>query len=152
MLLRKIGIISSGGGHLFQLLRIKHLLDKFPSFWVITGKSTKNLFKKEKIYFAYYPESRNWLNMIKNFILAIKILQKEKPQVLISIGAGVTVPFFIAGKYLLKTKLIFIEPFDFIAYPSLTGRIVYNFVDLFIVQHKIQKKWYPKAKYWGSLL
>ena len=34
----------------------------------------------------------------------------------------------------------------------MTGKILYKFCDLFLVQHKIQLKWYKNAQYWGSLL
>lgn len=142
----KIGIISSNGGHLFQIIQLKKIFLSFQRFWV-TKKDIDSLFylKKEKVYYGYFPETRNTLNFIKNFFLAFKILKKEKPKILISSGAGIALPFFIVGKFFFNTKLIFIEPYDFVHYPSLTGKIVYNFVDLFIILHSIQKKWYPKA-------
>lgn len=148
----KLGIISSKGGHLFQLIQIKKLFGKYDRFWVtFRGQDVDYFLKNEKVYYGFYPESRNIINTIRNFVLAIKILNREKPNFLISCGAAIAVPFFILGK-LFRSKLIFIEPYDFVAYPSLTGKILYNFVDLFLVQHKLQKKWFPKAKYWGSLL
>jgi beta-1,4-N-acetylglucosaminyltransferase len=149
----KIGIITSRGGHLFQLIQINSLFKKYDRFWVsFPGKDTEYYLKKERVYIAYHPESRNVFNAIKNSFLSIKIFLEQKPTHLVSSGAGLAVPFFFIGKILFRTKLIFIEPFDFVSYPSLTGRILYNFANLFLVQHKIQKKWFKKAKYWGSLL
>lgn len=148
----KIGLITSKGGHLFELQRLNFLWNKYDRFWVtFAGKDLNLSIKKEKIYYAYYPESRNLLNFIRNIFLSIKILIIERPNVLVSCGAGIAVPFFLIGKLIFNIKLIFIEEYNFIDYPTMTGKIVYNFVDLFIVQHKLQKKWYPKAKYWGSL-
>lgn len=149
----KLGIITSKGGHLLQILQLRKLFIKYNRFWItFKGIDVDYYLKEEKVYYACYPESRNWLNAIRNLFLAIKIFYNEKPTHLISSGAGIAVPFFIIGKLFFNTKLIFIEPYDFIAYPSLTGKILYNFIDLFLVQHKIQKKWFKKAKYWGSLL
>ncbi len=149
----KLGIISSKGGHLFQLIQLKKFYQKYDHFWItFKGKDADYYLKNKKKYYAYYPESRNVLNLIKNFFLAIKILGFEKPNYLLSSGAGIAVPFFVVGKLFFNTTLIYIEPYDFVAYPSLTGRILYNFVDLFLVQHQQQLKWYPKAKFWGSLL
>lgn len=148
----KIGIITSKGGHLTAIRQLNQLFDKYPHFWVtFKGEDTKEYLKNEVKYYAYFPESRNIVNAIKNFFIAIKLLVHEKPNILISTGAGIAVPFFIVGK-ILNAKLIFIETFDYVKYPSLTGKILYNMVDLFLVQHLVQKKWYPKAKYWGSLL
>ncbi len=149
----KIGLVTSKGGHLFQLIQLKQFWEKQNRFWITAqGLDTSYYLKNETKYFGFFPDSRNIINTLKNFLLAFKILNIEKPSILISSGAGIAVPFFMVGKFFYKTKLIFIEPYDFINYSSLTGRIVYNFIDLFLVQHKIQKKWYPKAKYWGSLL
>lgn len=149
----KIGIVTSKGGHLFQLTKINRLIRKYQRFWVTDkGHDTDQFLSNERVYFGFFPESRNVPNFFKNIFVAFRILKREKPKVLMSCGAGIAVPFFLIGKYLFHEKLIYIEPFDFVAFPSLTGRIVYNFVDLFIIQQHVQKKWYPKAKYWGSLL
>lgn len=149
----RIGIITSRGGHLLQIYQLNKLFKKYNCFFVtFKGEDEKYFLRKERKYYAFYPESRNIINTIRNFFLAFLILYKEKPTHLISSGAGIAVPFFIVGKIFFKTKLIYIESFDYVSYPSLTGRILYNIVDLFLVQHKVQKKWYPKAKYWGSLL
>lgn len=149
----KIGLISSRGGHLFQLNQLGSLWKKYNSFWVVDrGLDTDYFLKNEKVYYGFFPESRNIANSIKNLFLAFKILKTEKPKILISSGAGITIPYFLIGKLFYKTRLVYIEPYDFVRYPSLTGKIIYNFVDLFLVQHHFQKKWYPKAKYWGDLL
>ena len=149
----KIGIISSKGGHLFQITKLKPFWSKYNHFWVTDkGVDSKYFLKKEIVHFGFFPDSRNLVNAINNLFLALKVLKIERPNVLLSGGAGIAVPFFIIGKIFFKTKLIFMEPYDFIKYPSLTGRIVYNFVDLFLIQHPFQKKWYPKAVYQGSVL
>jgi len=148
----KIGLITSKGGHLFQLIQLKLLWEKYDRFWVTDKEVDVDFFlKKEKVYYGFFPDSRNIINAFKNFFLALKILKVERPNFLLSSGAGIAIPFFIAGKIFFKTRLIFIEPYDFVAYPSLTGKILYHFVDLFLVQHRCQKKWYPKARYWGSV-
>nr|WP_225349401.1 hypothetical protein [Limosilactobacillus reuteri] len=52
---------------------------------------------------------------------------------------------------LMKKKVIYIESFARITTPSLTGKILYHFADLFIVQWKELLKVYPKAKYFGGI-
>ena len=147
------GIITSKWGHFFQIYKLINLFCRKKRFWItFYGEDTKNYLKGEKKYYAYYPESRNIINALRNLFLAIKIFHLEHPNCLISTGAGIAVPFFIIGKIFFRTKLIYIEPFDYVAYPTLTGKILYNITDLFLVQNKIQQKWYPKAKFWGSLL
>jgi len=148
----KIGIITSRGGHLFQMYQLKPWWEKHGRFWVtFSGSDVSSLLKNEKIYYGYQPESRNIVNAIRNFFLAIKILQKEKPTILVSCGAGIAPPFFYVGK-LLGIKLIFIEPYDFINYPSLSGKMIAPIVDELLVQQKEQLRFFRNAKYKGALL
>ena len=77
-------------------------------------------------------------------------MRKEKPDVIISSGAAVAVPFFYLGK-LFGKKLIYIEVFDRIDKPTMTGKMVYPIVDKFIVQWEEQKEVYKKAINLGSI-
>ena len=102
------------------------------------------------MYPCYYPTNRNIKNLIKNIGVAWKVLRKEKPDVIISSGAAVAVPFFYLGK-LFGKKLIYIEVFDRIDKPTMTGKMVYPIVDKFIVQWEEQKEVYKKAINLGSI-
>ena len=102
------------------------------------------------MYPCYYPTNRNLKNLLKNTVVAWKVLRKEKPDLLISSGAAVAVPFFYLAK-LMGKKLIYVEVYDRIDKPTLTGRLVYPIVDCFIVQWEEQKKVYPKAVNLGSI-
>ena len=51
----------------------------------------------------------------------------------------------------MGAKLIYIEVFDRIDKPTMTGKLVYPIVDKFIVQWEEQKKVYPKAINLGSI-
>lgn len=78
------------------------------------------------------------------------IVDKEKPDLIISCGAAVAVPFFYIGK-MMGAKLVYIEVFDRIDKPTMTGKMVYPSVDKFVVQWEEQKKVYPKAVNLGSI-
>ena len=49
-------------------------------------------------------------------------------------------------------KLIFIEAYERVESPSLTGKLVYPITDLFALQWEEQKKHYPKGKVLGQIL
>ena len=102
------------------------------------------------MYPCYFPTNRNLKNLIRNTVVAWKVLRKERPDLLISSGAAVAVPFFYLGK-LFGAKLIYIEIYDRIDKPTMTGKMVYPIVDRFIVQWEEQKKVYPKAINLGSI-
>ncbi len=148
----KIGIITSKGGHLYQMYRLKPWWSAYDRFWVtFSGEDATSLLNHERIYFGYYPETRHIINAMKHIVLAWNILRKEKPTVLISSGAGIAPPFFLLAKF-MGIKTIFIEVFDLVKHPSLTGKMLAPLVDHMLIQHKSQKKFYPNATYKGAIL
>lgn len=147
----KICLATSSGGHLTQLYALKPWWEKHERFWITFNKEdARSILKSEKTYWAYYPTNRNIKNLFKNLFLAWRVLRKERPDIIISTGAGVAVPFFWLGK-LFGCKLIYMEVFDRIDSPTLTGRLVYYLTDKFLVQWEEQKRFYPKGERWGSV-
>lgn len=148
----KICFVGSSGGHLAHLYMLKPFWKKYNNrFWVTFYKEdVKNLLKGEKIYPCYYPTNRSLKALFINTGYAFKILFKERPDLIISSGAAVAVPFFYIGK-MLGAKLVYIEVFDRIDRATLTGKLVYPIVDKFFVQWEEQKKVYPKAINLGSI-
>lgn len=147
----KVCLVGSSGGHLTHLYMLKPFWKDKDRFWVTFDKEdARSLLNNEKMYKCYYPTNRNVKNLIRNTLLAVKILFKEKPDLIISSGAAVAVPFFYLGK-LFGAKTIYIEVFDRIDAPTLTGKLVYPVADKFIVQWEEMKKVYPKAINLGSI-
>ncbi len=147
----KVCLVGSSGGHLTHLYMLKPFWENKQRFWVTFDKEdAKSLLEDEKMYSCYYPTNRSIKALIKNTILAWKVLKMEKPDLIISSGAAVAVPFFYLGK-LIGAKNVFVEVFDRIEKPTLTGKMIYPVADLFIVQWEEQKKVYPKAIDLGSI-
>lgn len=120
-------------------------------FWVTFDKEdARSLLEGERKYHCFYPTNRSIKALFINTFLAFKILFRERPDVIISSGAAVAVPFFYVGK-LLGAKLVYVEVFDRIDKPTVTGKMVYPIVDKFIVQWEEMKKVYPKAINLGSI-
>jgi UDP-N-acetylglucosamine:LPS N-acetylglucosamine transferase len=148
----KLAMICSSGGHLLLLHLLKSFWGQYDRFWVTFKKEDAvSLLEKEKTYWAFFPTNRNLFNLLRNTFVSIKVLVKEKPDVIISSGAGVAIPFFFLGK-LLRKKLVFIEAYERIENPSLTGRILYPLTDVFILHWVEQKKHFPKGILLGQLL
>lgn len=147
----KVCLVGSSGGHLTHLFMLKPFWEKRERFWVTFDKEdARSLLENEKMYPCYFPTNRNIKNLIRNAFVAWKVLKKEKPDLIISSGAAVSVPFFYLGK-LFGAKLIYIEVFDRIDKSTLSGKLVYPIVDKFIVQWEEQLEVYPKAINLGSI-
>ena len=143
--------MGSSGGHLAHLYMLKPFWQGKERFWVTFDKEdARSLLEGERMYSCYYPSNRSLKALVKNTLLAIKTLRKERPKLIISSGAAVAVPFFYLGK-LFGARLIYIEVFDRINTGTMTGKMVYPITDQFIVQWEEMKKVYPKAVNLGSI-
>jgi UDP-N-acetylglucosamine:LPS N-acetylglucosamine transferase len=142
----KIALICSAGGHLAEIMQLEPLFNRYNHFFIsFKRENTQELTKKENVYFVTDPK-RNFFSFIKLFFESLDVFLKEKPDLIISSGAGMAIPFCYIAK-LWRKKIIFIESLARINEPSASGKIISPIADLFIIQSKHLKKHYPKAKY-----
>ena len=63
---------------------------------------------------------------------------------IVSTGAGAAVPFFWLGR-LRGIRTVYLEVYDRIDSPTLTGRLCRPVTDLFLVQWEHQQSFYPRS-------
>ena len=148
----KVCIPTSSGGHLTHMrMLMPVLVGACDCFWVTFDKEDANsALAGERVYHCFFPTNRNVVNTVRNTLLAIRVLRHERPDLIISSGAAIAVPFFLVGK-LLGVKTVYIEVFDRMDAPTLTGRLVRRFTDLFIVQWPEMTRVYPGSIDLGSI-
>ena len=152
---KNVMFISSTGGHLNELLQLKSIMNKYDSY-LITEKTKSTISLKEeykdKISYLIYGTKHNMLTypfkLLANCFKSLYFYFKIKPDVIVTTGAHSAGPMCCIGK-IFGSKIIYIETFANIHSKTVTGRIVYKFADLFIVQWESMLKLYPKAIYGG---
>lgn len=148
----KVALVCSSGGHLYELYSLHDAWRKYERFWVtFKAEDSRYLLKGERIYWAYQPTNRSVLNLFRNLWLAVRVLTKEKPDVVLSTGAGVSVPFLYVAK-LLRCKTIYVESVARVKELSLSGKLVLPIVDVFYVQWPELAQKCPKTQYQGGIL
>ena len=148
---KKVCLVGSSGGHLTHLYMLKPFWQNKDRFWVTFDKEdARSLLKNERFYPCYYPSNRSIKALIINTWKALKIIPKERPDLIISSGAAPAIPFFYIGK-LFGSKTIYIEVFDRIHASTIAGRLCYPITDKFIVEWEEMKEVYPKAINLGSI-
>lgn len=149
----KLAVIASSGGHIFEMFCLKEFWINKEHFWVsFPTQDAKYMLRNEQnVYWAAYPTVRNIPNLLKNLVLAPRILLKERPDMIVTTGSGVAAPFIWWAK-ILGIRTVFVESITRITEISLTGRMVYPFVDTFLVQWEELLEKYPKAKYYGRIV
>lgn len=150
---KKILCVASSGGHLEQILCLKDLNQYYDTI-LVTEKTGYDINAwQDKLYRIpqvnrrerYLPFKLMWIG-----VRSIYILIKENPDVVITTGALSVIPLCLLTK-LLRKKLIYIESFAKVKSLTLSGKLMYKFANLFIVQWDDLKKSYPNTVYGGSI-
>jgi beta-1,4-N-acetylglucosaminyltransferase len=145
-------LVASAGGHLAQLLGLEELWRQHDRSWVTFDlPEVRASLDGETVHWAHFPTTRNLPNALRNAGLAWRLLRTERPDTVLSTGAGVSVPFFLLAR-VLGIRTVFIECFDRITMPTLSGRLCYPVSDVFVVQWAEQQKHFPEAVNIGALL
>ena len=150
---KKVCFVSSSGGHLEEISKLNIVAEHYENILVTEKNSFTQSMFGNKQYFLPQINRREIFFIFKFILIFFKsfsILLKEKPEVIISTGALASYPMCLLGK-LLGKKVIYIESFARCDKPSLTGKLVYKFADLFIVQWKEMLEFYPNAVYGGGI-
>ena len=135
---RKTLIVASPGGHLLQLLALEPAWRDAERTWVtLRSTDVEYLLRDERVVYGHGPTPRNVGNFFRNLRLARRVLREQDPDVVVSTGAGLALPFFLLGK-LQRRRLVYVESITRVEKLALTGRLVYPLADAFFVQ-------------WGSL-
>lgn len=151
----KICICCSAGGHFSEALKATCDLPHTKYFVTYKNDAIHGYAENNKVYFVTHPRHCTFIHraflFARNMIESLIILLKEKPDLVISTGADVALATCLLGK-LMRKKLIYIESGGYVSSRSLTGRLVYPFADLFLVQWEPALKNFPKARYGGPLI
>lgn len=152
---KKVLFISSTGGHLSELLQLSPMFKKY-EYRLVTEKTKSNMSLIDKypgrVSFLVYGTKSHFLvypfKLFYNCLKSLIIYLKFRPDAVITTGAHTGGPMCCIAK-IFGSKVIYIETLANIYSKTITGRIIYHFADLFIVQWESMLKLYPKAKYGG---
>lgn len=150
----KICLVSSCGGHFMELIQLIPAVKEY-DFYILTEKNiaSKSILEKYRHYYLIQQERKGIMFIFKfswNIIKSLCIFLKERPNIIISTGAGASYPTCKIAN-LFGKKVIYIESFAKLNDKSKTGELVYKFADKFYVQWPEMLKVYPKAKYHGTV-
>jgi UDP-N-acetylglucosamine:LPS N-acetylglucosamine transferase len=147
----KVAFVCSSGGHLIQLYRLERWWRKHERVWVtFDTPDATSLLENERVHWAYHPTTRNVANLLRNMWLAWRVLARERPDVAVSNGAGVAFPFFLAARA-LRIATVYVEVYDRLDSPTLTGRLCHPLSDLFLLQWEEQLQFYRRGRLVGPI-
>lgn len=148
----RLFLVGSSGGHLAQLLTMRAWWAEHERWWcTFRTPDAESQLGGEDVFWAFHPTTRNVKNALRNAWLALRVLPRIRPDVVVSTGAAVAVPFFLVAR-LLRIPTVFVEVYDRLDSRTLTGRLCRPFTSLYCVQWEEQLELYPDAQVIGPLL
>lgn len=136
-----------------EIAQLKEIIQAHDSFLL----TEKNDFQEQNLCpeVFYVPhinrrEKRFFWHFFKLWLRSLCIFLEKKPDCIITTGALICFPICVIAK-IFRRKVIYIESFARVHTASMTGKLMYHVADLFIVQSKELKKYYPNAVYCGCI-
>ena len=142
-----VHLVASGGGHLELLRALRPVLVGYRRVWVVDEVRAGRLRGEGERVHTLPQYDRNPLRgkHLKNALLALGYVLRERPKVVISSGAGGTVPFCLFAR-LTGARLIFIETMARVTSPSSSGRVLSRLASDALVQWPEELAVYPHAR------
>ena len=135
-----------------QLMALRPAWQDLDRVWVTFDKSdAHSLLRDEQVVFAYGPTNRSIKNLVRNLILAWRVIGRVRPRVILSTGAGVAVPFAWVGR-LRGARVLFVESLTRIEGPSMSCRMIAPVAERVYVQWPELAERYPRAVYRGAVV
>lgn len=148
----KVLFVCNNGGHYSEMMCLSSMRNSYDVMMLSDNKSASDDFGGKAIYMNAFNYSGNkLLNFVGNFFASVKVCLKLRPDCMISTGAGIAVPVFMAARF-FGIKLIFIESRARVYSRSKAGRMLSRICDNLYVQWPEMKEVYGrKAEYHGTL-
>lgn len=142
----KILLVASADTNLRGLQLLEPFWCRHRRLW-ITGRAvtTPPGLAGERMIRAHGPTTRNLLTLLRNALLALRVLLRERPDLIVATGAGVAVPFLILGR-LLGAHTVYVESITRIESLSLTARLSLPFLSVLYVHWPQLQRLVPRAE------
>jgi UDP-N-acetylglucosamine:LPS N-acetylglucosamine transferase len=144
-------LVCSTGGHLLQLVALRDSFGEFSRTWITFDKTdARSLLSEEQVLFAHGPTNRSIKNLLRNLLLARRVVRSVRPKILVTTGAGVAVPFAWMAR-LRGIPVVYVESLSRIEGPSLSYRLIAPFAARTYVQWQELADALPRARFAGNV-
>lgn len=118
-------LVCSTGGHLLELIALREAWQTVDSrVWVtFDATDSRSLLASERVVPAFGPTNRSIKNLLRNLLLAWRVVSATRAPVMVTTGAGVGVPFAWIMR-LRGRRVVNIESFARIEGPSMSARLM----------------------------
>jgi hypothetical protein len=145
-------LVCSPGGHALQLARLAGAWQGHSRAWVtLDAPDTRALLAGETVVFAHGPTNRSVVNLLRNLVMAFRLVRRLRPRVVATTGAGVAVPFAWLGR-VYGARIVYVESLTRIDSISLSCRLIRPVSDRVYVQWPELRTRVARARYAGNVM
>jgi UDP-N-acetylglucosamine--N-acetylmuramyl-(pentapeptide) pyrophosphoryl-undecaprenol N-acetylglucosamine transferase len=142
----RVHVAASGGGHLELLTWIDEALDGHERVWVVSPGSRAAALAESGATVREVPNpGRRIWKFGGNIRAAVAIVKKERPQLIVTSGAGSVVPFCVLAR-LAGAKVVFVETMARVSNASRSGKVLSRIASEVLVQWPEMSRVYPGSK------
>jgi beta-1,4-N-acetylglucosaminyltransferase len=120
--------------------------------WITDDRpDARSLLADERVIYAHWPTTRNPRTLIKNLRLAVRVLARVRPRVMVTTGAATAVPFAWVA-WVRRVPIVYVESMTRIERPSLSCRLIAPLAARVYVQWPELVRAVPNGRYAGTVL
>jgi UDP-N-acetylglucosamine:LPS N-acetylglucosamine transferase len=148
----KICLAASSGGHFSQLLKLSEGWKGYETVCVTTTDVVRDALQNfGRVYVVGECNRNNPWRVFKVWIRCLKVILRERPDVIVSTGAAVGCMTCYLGK-LFGARVVWIDSITNVERISLSGRMVRWVADLFLVQWPELARNNANIEYVGAII
>ncbi len=147
----RVMTVSSSGGVLLELLGVRPWLSRHDVTWVcVPAEDTTSALCGERVHWFPEFETVSPVSCVAAWRRAARLLTEVEPDVVLSAGTGIAVPFFLAAR-VKRIPCVWLETFNVIGEPGRVARLCSRLAAMTLVQHPDLVRSRPRAAYIGAL-
>jgi UDP-N-acetylglucosamine:LPS N-acetylglucosamine transferase len=147
----RVLLVSSSGGVLLELLALEPWWSKYLTTWaVVKAPDTQSALASRRVRWIPDVSTRRPFGVLLCLLKAWRIIQNERPELIVSAGSGPAVFFFFVAR-VMGIPTFWVVTMNVITKPGVAASICAPLSSRTIVQHRDLLKSYPNAVFVGQL-
>jgi UDP-N-acetylglucosamine--N-acetylmuramyl-(pentapeptide) pyrophosphoryl-undecaprenol N-acetylglucosamine transferase len=142
-----VHIATSAGGHIELMVALRTAFDGYRRVWIVQPSLRAEVLAREGEAVIELPDyDRHPLrgHYLSNITKALRLVLRDQPRVVVTSGAGATVPFCVLAR-LFGARVVFVETMARVTGPSSSGKVLSRLASRVLVQWAEVAEFYPRT-------
>jgi hypothetical protein len=147
----RVLLVSSSGGVLLDLLALKPWWSRHDASWVaVRAEDTAALLMGQRVHWEREQSAHRPLGVLAAAVRSLRMLRRERPDVIVSSGTGVAVGVFLAAR-VLRIPALWLETFNLVDAAGVASKVCGRLAAAVLVQRPALVGSRPRAVLIGEL-